>query len=367
MKGRGTIFIYNIMKWSENEIEIIKNYDSKNELLNLIKGRSWNSIRKKRNKVTPNNVKKCKKWTKEEIDIIIENYEKLEKEKLMNLLPNRSWDSIKLKSNSVGINRSYDFLRDSKMEILLKNELETFYWIGFILADGHINDKIRLALTLSCKDIEHLIKFSKYIECDNIQIDDIKCTITLQNKEVCPVICDKFDIKSDKTYDPPNFKLFKFDKELIFSLIIGFIDGDGCIGKVYKRKDCNLRIHLHNSWINNLIFIENFIYQYFEVSKNKTLSKISNDGYSLLSISNSEVLNRIKKECIRLKLPIMYRKWNNIDENRNSRNILFKEIKSEILKLYKDGISPKDIIKKLNLNKGVVYKHIRNYNKVQHF
>jgi DNA-binding CsgD family transcriptional regulator len=45
-----------------------------------------------------------------------------------------------------------------------------------------------------------------------------------------------------------------------------------------------------------------------------------------------------------------------------SRNILFNNTKDDIIKLYKSGLSPLEIISKLNLKKGVVYKHIRNYN-----
>lgn len=347
------------MKWSEDEIEILRKNHNKNELINLIIGRSWNSIRKKRKKVSPGNLKKCTKWTKEEIDIIVENYEKSEKEKLINLLPNRSWDSIKLKANSLYLNRSFDFHRESNMNVLLENNLETFYWIGFILADGHINNKIRIKITLSYRDIEHLMKFSKYIECDNIQSDDISCTITLQNKDVCPKICEKFDIKSDKTYFPPNFELFKFSKELIFSLIIGIIDGDGNISRVYKREDSNLRIHLHKSWLNNLIFIENFLYDYFSINKEKNYSKIGNDGYSNLTISNNIILKKIKKECIRLNLPIMKRKWDNIDEDRPTRGEKKLILKGEISNLKKEGLKNSDIIKKLKISKKTFYKYIR--------
>ena len=87
--------------------------------------------------------------------------------------------------------------------------------------------------------------------------------MALQNKDICIKLCDKFNIKNNKTYEPMELNNYSFNKELLFSLIIGFIDGDGCINKVYKKQDCNLRIHLHSSWLDNLIFIENFIYYYF--------------------------------------------------------------------------------------------------------
>lgn len=315
-------------------------------------------------KCDENNTEKIKRrWSEDEINIIIENYEKTSKDEIIKLLPYRSWNSIKLKANNLSLNRSNDFQRESNMKILLKDVTKSFYWIGFLIADGYINKSIRLKLTLSIKDLNHLIKFSKYVECNNIQKDDKTCTVTLQNKEICPKICKKFKINERKTYNPIDFNDYKFDRELLFSLIIGFIDGDGSIKKIHKRKDCNIKIHLHKSWLDNLIFIENFIYGYFGKNNNRQLSKIGNDGYSIITISDNEIINMMKKECLRLKLPIMYRKWNLIDENKISRNITNREVKINIINLYKSGLSPMDIMYRLGLKEGVVYKHIRNYKK----
>lgn len=350
------------MRWSEIEIEIIKNNKIKDDLLNLIPNRNWDSIRKKRKKIAPDLVKECKKWTQKEIDIIIENYENLNKNKLMELLPGRSWDSIKLKSKSIGISRSNDFFRYSNMSVLLKDESQSFYWVGFILADGHINNKERIKVEISIKDVEHLKKFKNYIETDKISINDKNCRLLFQNKEICPKLCDKFDILSNKTYNPPNFSLYNFNKELIFSLIIGFIDGDGNINKLQKRNDCNLRIRLHKSWLSNLIFMENFLYQYFGIEKNNILSKIGNDGYSTLTISNNILLKKIKNECISLDIPIMKRKWDKIDENRLTRYEKSLKIKQDIIDLKISGFKNIFIIKKLNISKKTFYKYISELN-----
>jgi hypothetical protein len=247
------------------------------------------------------------------------------------------------------------------MKILLEDKLESFYWIGFLLADGHFSKKERIKLVISIKDINHLERFKKYLDCTtDISIKDKMCLLSLQNKEICPMLCDKFNIDSNKTYNPPNFNLYNFDKILIFSLIIGFIDGDGCINKVYKRKDSNIRIHIHSSWIDNLLFIEDFIYEYFSLDKYKKLSLVGNDGYSSLTISNNILLKKIKKECIRLNLPIMLRKWDNIDENRLNRNEKSKILKDEILKLQKSGFKNSEIIKRLNISRVTFYKYINS-------
>ena len=244
------------------------------------------------------------------------------------------------------------------------DELDTFYWIGFILADGHISNSERIKISLSNKDRNHLQKFVDYLGCSDIIEKDSMCSTSLQNREICIRLCEKFNIKNNKTYDPMDLNTYSFDKELLFSLIIGFIDGDGSIHKIYKRQDCNLRIHLHKNWLNNLIFIENFLYNYFNYDKDKVFSKVGNDGYSLLTISDNILLKNIKKECIKLNLPILSRKWNNIDENRLSRSEKFDDVRNNVIKMYCNNISPIDIINKLKLKKGVVYKYIREYKKV---
>ena len=86
------------MKWSSKEIEIIKKYNDKDELLKLLPNRSWDSIRRFRYKIVPANIKPCVKWSDSELSIIEKNYESMCREELIQLLPSRNWTSIKLKS-----------------------------------------------------------------------------------------------------------------------------------------------------------------------------------------------------------------------------------------------------------------------------
>ena len=44
------------MKWSDEEIQIIKSFDKKDELIKLLPNRNWDSIRKIRSKIVPENV-----------------------------------------------------------------------------------------------------------------------------------------------------------------------------------------------------------------------------------------------------------------------------------------------------------------------
>lgn len=347
-------------KWSDVDIKILKNKYllDKKSLMNLFPNRTWSSIQNQLSKLKL--IRRNRKWENEDIEYLKNNYNLTNKNDMINHLK-RTWASISLKSISLNLNRNNDIYRYSSMKNLLIDNCESFYWIGFLLADGHFNNNIcRIRLTLSNIDVDHIIKFSKFIECDNININDKYCSISFQNTNQFNTITEKFNINNRKTYNPVDFELFKkFEKTHVFSIIVGFIDGDGSIQNHRHRNDCSLSIHLHSSWLKNLIYIEDFIYEYFNIEKNKTLSKIGNDGYSRLVLSNNNILNEMKKECVKLNLPVLERKWNKINENKYPKSIIFEEHKKNIIKLYDNGKTPMEIVKLLNLKQGIVYKYIR--------
>lgn len=134
--------------------------------------------------------------------------------------------------------------RSANLSKLLENNSCAYYWIGFLLADGTINhETMRLKLTLAKKDLSHVERFHKFIQSSqNISLNTVSC----QDKLTVPKIIDKFDLKKRKTYNPPE-KQLELDINLM-ALYIGFIDGDGSIKKVHKRKDCNIIIKVHSSW-----------------------------------------------------------------------------------------------------------------------
>jgi len=296
-------------QWTSKDLEILKKYKNKDELLKLL-NKNWDSILRKANQL---NIKIHNNfWNKKELIFLKENYYNKDKNFLLSNI-NRSWDAIKQKAEELKLKRNNDFLRKSKMNKLFENNINSFYWMGFLLADGYFDLKNkRIFLTLSNKDINHLKLFESFIET-NIYKYNKNCRISFQNIDIFNKIIKKFHIyNSNKTYNPIDFYLFNFKNEYLLSLIIGFIDGDGSITKLKNRKDCNLRIKLHSSWLKNLIFIENFIYDYFQINKDKTFSKINKNNYSYLCVSNNKILKLLKNEILILNIPFMERKWNKI-------------------------------------------------------
>lgn len=90
-------------RWVSSEIKILNDYYlkvSKQELLEMLPERKWDSIIKKAN-IYGFSESHCCKWTKSEIEPL-KYYSTLEKEELIKEIPNRTWGSIVSKANELG-------------------------------------------------------------------------------------------------------------------------------------------------------------------------------------------------------------------------------------------------------------------------
>jgi hypothetical protein len=211
------------------------------------------------------------------------------------------------------MNRVYHFKKKSDCSILLEKSILSFYVFGFILADGSFSSK-RLNVVLSCKDKEHLIMLAGLFKANfNFSRRGSAIGFTSQDPVIIPYFMSEYDIKRNKTYNPPSVDvLSRIPDELLTPMFIGFVDGDGNISKQYKRRDSFLRIKKHSSWLGVLSF---FSLKMFGVD----YAKINNSGYAELVVSKAEHLRGLKLFAIKHALPVLNRKWSVIDENFVSR------------------------------------------------
>ena len=238
----------------------------------------------------------------------------------------------------------------SKLNRLLEDTPETYYWVGFLMADGSLEPKGRLKLSLAIKDKEHLEKFAALVDCHIYfitaklnQKEYPQCCIHIMDTKWAKIFSKKFDFSPVKTTIPP--KNLKFNSpDLFLSFLIGFIDGDGCINKQWGRQDCILRVKVHSSWQAILQGWVNILYSFVTVeTKHWKIPQviINNQGYAQFSIANSDVLKFLKEAAIRMHLPVLERKWNRIDLKYSSRYIKSNLRKLQIAKLVKEPQNPK--------------------------
>ena len=245
----------------------------------------------------------------------------------------------------------------NKLVKLLEDTPEAYYWIGYLLADGHFYTD-RIKFTQNGIDKISVENFKKYIEgtCDvkyDNKID--QASFSIMSVDVVPEIMKKFDIKSDKTYNPPSKEIFEnMDIDLLAYLFIGFVDGDGHIANLYNRPDYNLRIKVHSSWYDILnVFIERL----FGLSG---YVKINKQGYTDVTIGDSQILKQFKKKYFEnILFEPLHRKWDVIDLNYVGKYEQAKITLEKVKELYKQNYSVKDICKTLNLTEGLVYKDIK--------
>lgn len=243
--------------------------------------------------------------------------------------------------------------RNSELNNLKNRNYEFYYWLGFILADGHVSKNHRLTVVLGKKDTNHLKKLNKYLGNLTLRInDDGQPSISVMNKTIIKSLKNDFDIKSNKTENPPDFSYYKnIEYNKLKCLLIGFIDGDGSIRNQWKRKNAIIIIKCHGSWLK---FLKG-LYNKLNLGSEPYINK---DGYTVYNITAYH-------ECLALKnytnwkdLPILKRKWNKIkkvDITRSSR------LKLRILVYIKQGKTGKWISNKLNVNKSYISKLRRKY------
>lgn len=263
-------------------------------------------------------------WTENEVDYLKESYYEESQKVIIENLRQRKWGSICKKAEKLNLKRKK--IKKNELNILLNESFESYYWIGFLIADGCFEDR-RISIAVSKKDLNHLLKLKKYVNSTNIisEAERDYFRMRLGDKSAVDVLKRKFKIKSNKTNFPCCFKSVN-DEKLLFCLIIGFIDGDGCLN---KNKYCNhytLSAVGHYSWLDNFIFMFNFLFDYFKIDKTNKKPYIKNVKVTLpqnsfktshklctFSITNKELIKSIKNEIDALNLPYLKRKLGKID------------------------------------------------------
>lgn len=198
--------------------------------------------------------------------------------------------------------------RVADLTILLNESPETYYWLGFLVADGTVSTT-RLRLTVAIKDKPHLLKFAKYINyTGSFNEKPHSISIAVMDTTVVKMLRSKFDINSNKTCNPSRYEIPNTDLGLAF--IAGFIDGDGSIMHQWKRLDYRLAIKLHGSW-------EQFLLQINKLLSNSITTRINTYGYAQFCLTNTSELLELKRKITDLNLPILNRKWDIINEHTN--------------------------------------------------
>lgn len=212
--------------------------------------------------------------------------------------------------NEHKLNDIYNISENSLFKLLEETYL-SFYWLGFIIADGSLNQN-KFELCLAEKDLNHLKKFSEFINFNKeikFRNKSNSYRIAFSDQISVPKIKEKYDLKDRKTYNPIRFKIFcKYNKELLLCLLIGIIDGDGYIGTNGSKNSCLISIASHKNWkkfytqLLKNINVSGFIIK--NVNKTNTIT--------IKLFKREKILFLLKDIAIKFNLPFLKRKWDKI-------------------------------------------------------
>jgi hypothetical protein len=274
------------------------------------------------------------------IEFLLENYSSLSKKDIVDKL-NLSWSYIQKLACLNNIKRTFvESKNDNKYNKLINYEDNTsLYWIGFILADGHIANKNNIQINLSIKDKIHILKLKEYLGDFKIYENDKCIRATITDRKTITTLSNDFGWVSNKTKNPikiPNFLSY----DGIFSLIVGFIDGDG-----YINKKGNIILKCDKSWKELLEY-----FYFFLTNENKKFN-LTKENLAIIYINKKRILIDIKQKVYNLGLPILERKWSRIID-RIIKNEKYDVVKSLLI----DGFGVEEIKNQTNFSLSFIYK-----------
>lgn len=249
------------------------------------------------------------KWTPEEITLLRNKWQTaLSKQELRESFPNRTHSSLMNKARELDIRSNHKRKRKGSLEFLDTLSIESCYWWGFIMADGHITNKGELIISIHKSDESHLKILSKKLNT-GIHYQPSKpnlCRVSIQDCNFGNKWLKLLEIDGPKTYFPPNLNVF-FTKENLLPFLIGFIDGDGCIWE--SKKWLNLRIEIHGNWISKLEKISELLNQFYEIKSKTGKNK---RGYAQLTINTKENLIKLR-DYVKTIPYFLNRKWDKLN------------------------------------------------------
>ena len=197
-----------------------------------------------------------------------------------------------LKSKGIKCFNRYTFDYD-----FFKQETEqTYYWAGFIAADGCIysrNNSDTLKIRLAIKDYNHLEKFKNHIKATNpiFKFSHHKypsCEISLTSK-ILKIHLKKFNIENRKSlsYSFPKY----LNNDLLNHFMRGYFDGDG--SWYYSKNNIPQRYFSIRGTESFLIKYKEILFENLLISSKYSHIR-NNCGTSILEFGGNNLTSKIR-------------------------------------------------------------------------
>ena len=188
-----------------------------------------------------------------------------------------------------------------------------FYILGLLFSDGHFTYNTgRITFALKKADINTVLAVADFLHC-KVKTDKLNAYIDICSPDVRKLMAE-YKITDRKTYEPCDISSIDGDEMIAF--IIGFIDGDGCIGRRTDTNQPRITIKLHESWIDNLRIMSECLYLHFGMNDypKPIFVKQKSKKYAQVTWCNTQVLKQLSNFSQNNGIPVMKRKWIKIED-----------------------------------------------------
>lgn len=246
------------------------------------------------------------KWTEDKLKILYELYATTSNDDLGKILGISNRRTIAEYARKRGLKKEIDPSRKGTLKPLLEENNESFYWLGFIMADGWISKYGQLVIALSNKDENHLQIIAELLKTNinnypSSNKKGIQSRISVQDKNYGVELRNKMNIRDKKTYEIPNLNFVP--DEFMLPFIIGFIDGDGSL------INSNIKIECWKNWAESFDYFGKYFKDKYNIEYRISFSK---DKYVSIYFGRRES-ELIKREMLKLNVPYLKRKWDLIN------------------------------------------------------
>lgn len=258
------------------------------------------------------------KWSDQEVQQLQLRYEHTRPAELVQFLPGRTPDAIKLKAAKLGLKQSrFNLKRADGIGRLLDGSLQSWYWLGMMLADGCIRSNGVIILSQSAKDAHRVDALASYTDTTDWVYGVDQTTnfgrttgrrLQLKHIDHAAALSSLLMINGAKTVSPPPLWRYKISRDQWIALIVGFVDGDGTVihnHPTWRRGA--VVIKCHSSWTDNLQLMTDLLYR--EVGAPCGPKVNLSEGYARATWSRGDVMDLLREFIHLHRLDVNPCKW----------------------------------------------------------
>ena len=304
-------------QWSTDEIKILKEHYptiGAKGCKQLLDNRTVSSIKKYASFL---NINCNTKWTPEKNELLQQMWLNSTKEELLTSFYPLTYSAIQ--GQAMRLKLPHNIMRCRKGSLQFFNTLDNnlvYYWWGFFLADGCLSNRHEFIITISDRDFDNLQllanKLKTKVKIRKNIINDYgiynSCSIRIRDLQFSTKWKHILNLENrQKTYNAPDISIF-YDKKYLIYLLIGLIDGDGCISKT--RSQIKISISNHISWQQLYKELFQLIYAYYDIQ-----FKLRIDGHGCIqaNLCKKQDIKKLYNYAIQCS-DILHRKWDKIKE-----------------------------------------------------